>query len=115
MRPLSTHEAVAASRRCCGGSQPSATFRNSKHTGEVVNILYDVSARKEGASADSQHKARLLTFVRNDNDAVISNEGRNLLCQEPLSFPEFLETVANRQTNWLLCHCEERSDEAISW
>ena len=25
------------------------------------------------------------------------------------------ETVANWQTNWFLCHCEERSDEAISW
>ena len=49
-----------------------------------------VSAQKEGALADSQNKARFLTFVRNDKRCCRFDRREKSLAPGSLSFPKLL-------------------------
>ena len=49
------------------------------------------SAQKEGALADSQHKARFLTFVRNDKRCCHFDRREKFLAPGIIEFPRIIE------------------------
>ena len=50
-----------------------------------------VSAQKEGALADSQHKARFLTFVRNDKRCCHFDRREKSFVPGIIEFPRIIE------------------------
>jgi len=52
---------------------------------------FEVSAQKEGALADSQHKARFLTFVRNDKQFCHFDRREKSLAPGVIEFPRIIE------------------------
>jgi len=50
-----------------------------------------VSAQKKGALADSQHKARFLTFGRNDKRCCHSDRREESLAPGIIEFPRIIE------------------------
>ena len=52
-----------------------------------------VSAQKEGALADSQHKARFLTFVRNDKRCCHFDRREKSLAPGIIEFPRIIEWI----------------------
>jgi len=52
-----------------------------------------VSAQKEGALADSQHKVRFLIFVRNDKRCCYFERSEKSLAPGTIAFPRIIEQM----------------------